>query len=287
MRVIIQKDGEKQDELSFDRGPVYIGRQIGSKIFLPDLGISRQHAVLYNANIDEWFIEDLDSANKTFVNGDAITKCRLVGGEEVKICDFTLIIEMDRAKSSEPSIHLDDTIAHSHYELKTITRRLSKDDSPLIRISHQRVEFLRQFLGEVMQFEDIDKLLEYTSKMLLRHLHGGHCWIGILRGDMSIHRSYGRNLDSTKLLYDDISLKMQIESSIKRQEHILVPRILQPIGQNQNLRSAIITPFNLKNKFCGGAYIDNTREHEHYTIVDLDFLMLTTTFLAAKIDSLL
>jgi len=287
MRVIIQKNGEKQDELSFDRGPVYIGRQIGSKIFLPDLGISRQHAVLYNANIDEWFIEDLDSANKTFVNGDAITKCRLVGGEEIKICDFTLNIELDKAKSSEPSIHLDDTIAHSHYELKTIKRRLSNDESPLIRISHQRVEFLRQILGEIIQSGDIEKLLEYTTKLLLRHLHGGHCWIGILRADMSIHRSYGRNLDSTKLQYNDIALKGQIDTAIKQQEHILVPRILQPIGQNQNLRSAIITSFNLKNNFKGAAYIDNTREHEHYTIVDLDFLMLTTTFLAAKIDSLL
>ncbi|MFI4913300.1 MAG: FHA domain-containing protein [Sedimentisphaeraceae bacterium JB056] len=287
MHIVIEKNGQRQEEFTFDNGPVYIGRQIGSKIFLPDLGISRQHAVLYNAGQDEWFVEDLDSANKTFVNDDEITKCRLVSGDVIKICDFTLTVEIEKDKKREPSIHLDDTIAHAHYELKTITRRLSNDDSPLVRISHQRVEQLRKNLSEIISFSDLDKLLEYGAKQLLRQMHAAHCWIGIFDENMLVTKSYGRNLDTTRLEFENISLKGQISTAVTEEEHILVPRILQPVGQNKNLRSAIITSFKLKNGLKGAAYIDNTREHEHYTIVDLDYLMLINTMLAAKIDSLI
>ncbi len=288
MHIIIEKNGEKQDEVSFDNGPVYIGRQIGSKVFLPDLGVSRQHAVLYNLHKDEWYIEDLDSSNKTFVNGDQISKCRLVSGDNVTICDFKLVIEIEKDKQREPSIHLDDTIAHAHYELKTITRKLTNDDSPLVRISHQRVELLRKILADIMAINNIDELLDYSSKQLLRHMHAAHAWVGIFeKGMSSLCSSSGRNLDTTKMTYEAIPLKSQINTAITQSEHILVPQIVQPMGQNKNLRSAIITSFVLKDGKSGAAYVDNTREHEHFTIVDLDYLMIVTTMLAAKIDSLI
>ncbi len=287
MHVIIEKNGEKQDELSFEKGPIYIGRQIGSKIFLPDLGVSRQHAVLYNQNDNDWFIEDLHSSNRTFVNGEEITKCRLVSDDEVKICDFTLKFEIAKRDDREPSIHLDETIAHAHYELKTITRKLSNDDSPLVRISHQRVEQLRKDLTQIIGFGNLEKLLEYGAKQMLRQLHAAHCWIGVFDENMIPTDGYGRSLNSTRIMYDAIPLKEQIDTAIAKEEHILVPRILQPIGQNKNLRSAVITSFKLKDGRKGAAYIDNTREHEHYTIIDLDFLMLMTSLLAAKIDTLI
>lgn len=288
MHLVIEKNGEKKDEITFDNGPVYIGRQIGSKIFLPDLGVSRQHAVLYNLHQDEWYIEDLDSANKTLVNGDQITKCRLVTGDIINICDYKLLVEIEKDKQREPSIHLDDTIAHTHYELKTITRKLSNDDSPLVRISHQRVELLRRTLADIMLLGSIDELLDFSTKQLLRQMHAAHSWIGIFdRGMSNICNNCGRNLDTTKISYESLPLKDQICTAITQGEHILVPQIVQPMGQNKNLRSAIITSFQLKDGKAGAAYIDNTREHEHFTIVDLDYLMINTTMLAAKIDSLL
>lgn len=288
MHLIIEKNGEKKDEVAFDNGPAYIGRQIGSKIFLPDLGISRQHAVLYNLHKDEWYIEDLDSSNKTFVNGDEITKCRLVSGDVISVCEYKLIVEIEKDKTREPSIHLDDTIAHAHYELKTITRKLSNDDSPLVRISHQRVEMLRKSLADIMAINNIDELLDFSTKQLLRQMHAAHSWIGIFeKGMSSICHNCGRNLDTTRITYESLPLKDQINTAITQSEHILVPQIVQPMGQNKNLRSAIITSFPLKDGKAGAAYIDNTREHEHFTIVDLDYLMIMTTMLAAKIDSLI
>lgn len=288
MHVVIEKDGVKKEELNFDNGPVYIGRQIGSKIFLPDLGVSRQHAVLYNQHLDEWVVEDLDSSNKTYVNGDPVTKCRLLSGDVITVCDYKITVEIAKNKQREPSIHLEDTIAHSHYELKTITRKLTNDDSPLVRISHQRVEQLRSTLSDIMRLTDIESTLDYSVKQLLRQMHAAHSWIGVFEGgSTSICNSCGRNLDTTHLEYEKIPMKDQIATAITQNEHILVPRIVQPVNQNKNLRSAIITSFHLKDGKCGAAYIDNTKEHEHYTIIDLDYLMLVTTIVAAKIDSMI
>ncbi len=52
--------------------PFRIGRQQDNDLVLRDNRISRNHAVI-DADKDEYFIEDLGSANGTFLNGQRLT----------------------------------------------------------------------------------------------------------------------------------------------------------------------------------------------------------------------
>jgi len=81
----IKQNGQQINELKFTTGPIYFGRQMGSQVFLPETGVSRQHAVIYTDEKRQWVIEDLDSANKTFVNRNAVHKYVLQDGDSIDI----------------------------------------------------------------------------------------------------------------------------------------------------------------------------------------------------------
>jgi hypothetical protein len=66
-----------------------IGRSPDCDIFLDDVTVSRQHAVLHRSN-DGFAIEDQGSLNGTFVNRRRIERSDLSDGDEVQIGKYRL-----------------------------------------------------------------------------------------------------------------------------------------------------------------------------------------------------
>jgi pSer/pThr/pTyr-binding forkhead associated (FHA) protein len=94
MDVILQHHGKTFNRLHFKKGPINIGRSRHNQIFLPDMKVSRQHAVIYSTGYNVWNIEDLNSTNKTFLNDKEIHKEQLKDGDIIKIADFLLQIKI-------------------------------------------------------------------------------------------------------------------------------------------------------------------------------------------------
>lgn len=74
--------------------PVYgermaIGRRPDSEVFLDDITVSRDHALLINRG-DQWFLDDCGSLNGTYVNRSRIDSHRLEDGDEVQIGKYKL-----------------------------------------------------------------------------------------------------------------------------------------------------------------------------------------------------
>jgi pSer/pThr/pTyr-binding forkhead associated (FHA) protein len=66
-----------------------IGRSPDCDIFLDDVTVSRQHAVL-RRNGDAFVIEDQGSLNGTFVNRERIESAELTDGDEVQVGKYRL-----------------------------------------------------------------------------------------------------------------------------------------------------------------------------------------------------
>jgi len=63
-----------------------IGRNPTTDITLLDEGISREHAiVMYDADADEYSVEDLQSTNGTKVNGKRVRSAPLHPGDELQV----------------------------------------------------------------------------------------------------------------------------------------------------------------------------------------------------------
>ncbi|HEX5224920.1 MAG TPA: FHA domain-containing protein [Solirubrobacteraceae bacterium] len=66
-----------------------IGRRPESEVFLDDVTVSRDHALLIRRN-DQWYLDDCGSLNGTYVNRERIESRALAEGDEVQIGKYKL-----------------------------------------------------------------------------------------------------------------------------------------------------------------------------------------------------
>jgi hypothetical protein len=66
-----------------------IGRRPESAVFLDDVTVSRDHALLIRRG-DDWYLDDMGSLNGTYVNRTRIESQRLDEGDEVQIGKYKL-----------------------------------------------------------------------------------------------------------------------------------------------------------------------------------------------------
>lgn len=88
--LVVRSGGGRGGEsflLSGDR--MSIGRRPDSSIFLDDITVSRDHAVLVHRGA-EWWIDDCGSLNGTYVNRERIDSRRLSGGDELQVGKYRL-----------------------------------------------------------------------------------------------------------------------------------------------------------------------------------------------------
>jgi len=111
MRLVVKRADQVVKEFHFDKGPIYIGRHVHSQVFLSDEAVSRQHAVIFTAQDGRWMVEDLDSANKTYLNDQPIQKTQIKDGDILRIVDFTIEVDLKESAAEGKPIHLEDTLA--------------------------------------------------------------------------------------------------------------------------------------------------------------------------------
>jgi pSer/pThr/pTyr-binding forkhead associated (FHA) protein len=88
--LIVRKGPEVGERFYLDRPRLTVGRDPASGIFLNDITVSRDHAVLMLAG-DEVTIEDAGSLNGVYVNGASVTRKVLADGDSVQIGRFQMM----------------------------------------------------------------------------------------------------------------------------------------------------------------------------------------------------
>lgn len=81
--------GREGESFAVDGNKMSIGRRPDSDVFLDDVTVSRNHAVMVS-RADGWHIDDLGSLNGTYVNRKRIETALLADGDEVQIGKFRL-----------------------------------------------------------------------------------------------------------------------------------------------------------------------------------------------------
>jgi hypothetical protein len=66
-----------------------IGRRPDSEVFLDDITVSRDHALLIHRG-EDWYLDDCGSLNGTYVNRSRIESHRLQEGDEVQVGKYKL-----------------------------------------------------------------------------------------------------------------------------------------------------------------------------------------------------
>jgi pSer/pThr/pTyr-binding forkhead associated (FHA) protein len=72
-----------------DKDRLTVGRRPDSDIFLDDVTVSRDHAILVRRSVD-FYIDDCGSLNGTYVNRSRIESQRLNHGDELQVGKYKL-----------------------------------------------------------------------------------------------------------------------------------------------------------------------------------------------------
>ncbi|AQT70102.1 type VI secretion system FHA domain protein [Anaerohalosphaera lusitana] len=291
MRLRITQDGRKLNELIFDSGPIYIGRHVGSQIFLPERGVSRKHAVIYEEDNGDWFVEDLDSSNKTFVNDNAVHKSPLNTGDTIGICGFKInvkLMELEKEPAKTP-LQLDDTIAHkpaspSSEEIHAEIRNLHSKSAPMLKIPPKRLTELCKAIKCFERCDSIKNLHSEAMSILLSQLAGREAWVGLsdCHGDR-FEIEGGRKVSSQRIGRDDLAALEYLEETLEKHHSILIPQLPRAAG-GRVVRSVLIAPVLVERKCYGALYVNNSPMHEHYESEDLDYLTLLSVHIAVAVE---
>ena len=99
-KMIVSIDGVVIKEVQLTKDRTTLGRRPYNDIVIDNLAVSGEHAVLQMSGADV-FLEDLNSTNGTYVNGKAIKKQQLQGGDTVEIGKYKIKFVNDAADSHE------------------------------------------------------------------------------------------------------------------------------------------------------------------------------------------
>jgi pSer/pThr/pTyr-binding forkhead associated (FHA) protein len=98
IRVSLSLSGHQLEKAAFDRPEIFIGRDPSCDLVIDNLGVSRRHARIYQAD-GEWFVEDLGSQNGIFVDETPVTMHNLLDDDDFSIGKYTVHFEHVRGAS--------------------------------------------------------------------------------------------------------------------------------------------------------------------------------------------
>jgi pSer/pThr/pTyr-binding forkhead associated (FHA) protein len=294
MHLVVKQSGRIINEFKFDRGPIYIGRHAHSQILLPDLAVSRQHAAIFSTQDGTWMVEDMDSANKTYLNGKEIRKAEIKTGDSIRISDFIIEIDLETPTETGTQIHLEDTLVpatgksdatRTESAGEIIIRKTDAPHSPDIRLPAKRINDFLQATEEICKANGPDEMVKTLLDIITKQLRAYHTWCALRNlpeGPMTSHA--GRDSDGRAVELNDIIIKERINEAIDKGQFILLPRATTPAKQ-EKIRSVIIAPVIDPSGCFGVLYADNAMDNQRYNLSDLDYLMLIAIHTAAIVEN--
>lgn len=100
-KLVLQGEHGPVREFALDRERITIGRKAHSDIHLDDSAVSGNHAVIITLGSDS-FLEDLGSTNGTKVNQNAVHRCVLQDGDEIRIARYAFTFVSEVLEASAP-----------------------------------------------------------------------------------------------------------------------------------------------------------------------------------------
>jgi len=299
MRLLVKRGHSLINDLKFTEGPIYIGRQPQSQVFLPDRAVSRQHAVLYTTPDGSWLIKDLESSNQTIVNNRAVATLPLHEGDVIRIGDFTLEVHLDQYEGpaagapQEAGMDLGDTLITASEAVPSVYgKETSRKPEHIIQLVPARIKDLYELMMELCRLDDQETLLVELTKILLDQFEAYHVWAGFretTEGPLTCHGGISRGGVSVTL--NDLVGRSLVKQAIKGETYVLLPNIVDAatspdstLASAEHLRSAMAAPIMAPSGAYGVVYIDNGSDQSAFSHLDLDYLTLVSTHVAALIE---
>ena len=291
MRLVIKQNGRVLNKFQYEAGPVSIGRSADNEVVLANRMVSKKHARFLSDDQGNWTIEDSGSANKIYLNENVVQKSQVKSRDLVKIADFIIEIDLDEDNDTKPD-KLADTLqmqaSLTTPKNETLIRKPDAAHAPAMRLEAKRLTDFSQATELISEAETLDLLLPTLLSISLRQFSAFRVWCALRNqpnGPMTFHA--GKRRDGQRVELDQIGLQDNITKAVEKGQSLVLPRVSAQMQQQDRIRSAMISPIVRSEGCLGVIYVDNAMIHEHYSLSDLDYLMLLCIHTAAFLKKLL
>lgn len=247
--------------------------------------------MLFPKQDGRWTVEDLNSANKTFLSGRQIEQADIKTNDILFIGDYTLEVDLTVVEENtldsglEDTLHVEASLTTPRHE--TLVRKPDAKHAPAMRLAAKRLSDFSEAAQAICKAESLDDLLATLLTVSMKQFEAFHTWCALRQhptGPMTYHA--GKKRDSTSVEFDQLQLKENITKAIEKGQSVVFPSVSAQL-EAERIRSAMIAPI-IRHEGCFGIlYIDNAMIHEHYTLSDLDYLMLLAMHTAAILKNYL
>ena len=300
MRIVVRRGYTLIYDKRFDKGPVNIGRRRECHISLPDRAVSRKHATLLKDSSDNWYVQDMESANQTLVNGKPVSRVPLKEKDIINIADFTLEVHFDDPvpEYHEADISADDTIFDGKTsssetvvgkELHGNIYSCSCHYDRIIELAPRHLKDFYDINLSLFNLTDEESFLSEFTKILKDQFQACHVWAGLretTNGPLTCH--YGRGRGGARLDITGMPGKHVIKQAVDTEKYILVPNFKDSFSPEDthlpdasNVVSAMAAPIVAPIGIYGIIYVDNWQDSQPYDRLDLDYLTLLSIQIAA------
>ncbi len=262
----------------------FLGRESNNQIVIKDSSVSRRHCSIKNYD-GQFFINDLQSLNGTFVNDQAAKNHLLQDGDKIRVGDFVFLFEGRSLnnRSVTTTIYFDksriDLSKSLQISLEEVVGAMARDLSALLKIS-AKINSLRKI--ETLQTELLNEIFEVIPAQSGAIL--------MIDENEDVADVFGLNLDSGNT---DLTISQTITSQVFNEKKAV---LANEVAINQNLSGAesllqsrtssvLCAPMTLFEKSIGAIYLATSRERISFDESHLRFLTAVAAISAVAIEN--
>jgi len=275
--------------------PIFIGRSSDNDICLRDLTVSNKHAKVASVG-GRYRVNDLNSTNGSYVNGESVTEKVLVDGDEIQIGNTVMafVAQPNLRKAESPggikpnvpsyqdlfantvSISMDD-IESEVFEQKS--RRDLAQASAEVEVLQHKIKALFELGQSSNRLDRLDDFLQRLVRLVGDTLGGERIFIMLLEpktGDL-VTRAYGGKAGPSG---ERMGVSFTILNKVISDRQALLtpsaftdPRLAH--GQSvaiMKLQGVMCVPLGFKNEVYGAIYVDSLKASSTFTRDDLHLL---------------
>jgi serine phosphatase RsbU (regulator of sigma subunit)/pSer/pThr/pTyr-binding forkhead associated (FHA) protein len=293
----IEVPGEEPRRIPLDKPVTTIGRSSFNDVVLGDKSLSRRHARILKDG-EGLSVEDLDSRNGTFFNGEKLTSVRPLGeGDRITIGACTLTVsrssttqvQIDPAQQFDPH---DSTVFRAEASLLKLQPHYTDPKLPATQLARlvESMRVVNEMTLELIRDVPIGDMLTFLMDKVFETLKPDRGVVLLKRGDV-LETSIARTADGIGT--DEIRLSQTLVSTVvEKKQGLLVMDAGQMDGvamaqsiRISGIKSILAAPLENAGVVVGLIYVDSRLGKKTYTEDDLRLLTSLANVAAAKIQN--
>lgn len=313
MPKIIVKQGGQSREIPLAKETFSIGRTPDNDLEVKDSLISRRHSSIVRKG-ERFVVNDLGSANGTYVNRDRIETRLLKAGDVIRVGDTEITYVEDHTGVAKPVVRgkeavpagvpagfseivqsVDEVAESFSISSKGISLKdLRRDVSGEKAARDSKMFFILFQVGKALSnAATLDDMLATALKLIFEVIHSerGVILLGSKGDDLVTHLVYQRGKGVIEGA--DVQISRTIATQVVEEKVSVItsdalqdPRFMQGLSIVQfNIRSALCVPLWEEREVYGAIYLDNVAKTYAFTKDDLELLTAIANLIAIRIRS--